>query len=83
MSLPVHSYFHEFTRLGQGGLRARLRSMRGKVATIGYRLQLCLQRRKERRALRGLAGDELRDVGLSRDDVARETRRWPWDGKVR
>lgn len=44
---------------------------------------LCLQRRKDRRALLDLSGDALRDIGISRADVARETERWPWDGNVR
>lgn len=44
---------------------------------------LCLTRRRERRALRELDDDQLKDIGLSRADVERECRRWPWEGGAR
>jgi uncharacterized protein YjiS (DUF1127 family) len=43
-------------------------------------LGLCLMRRRERLMLQELSDDQLRDIGLSRADVERECRRWPWDG---
>ena len=43
-------------------------------------LQLCFARWRERRALGELSNRQLKDVGLSRSDVERERRRWPWDG---
>jgi uncharacterized protein YjiS (DUF1127 family) len=43
-------------------------------------LSLCLVRRRERQTLRMLNDDQLKDIGLSRADVERECRRWPWDG---
>jgi uncharacterized protein YjiS (DUF1127 family) len=43
-------------------------------------LELCFARWHERCALRGLSDDQLKDIGLSRADVERERRRWPWDG---
>jgi uncharacterized protein YjiS (DUF1127 family) len=43
-------------------------------------LQLCVLRSGERRRLRELTDRELKDIGLSRADVERECRRWPWDG---
>lgn len=46
-------------------------------------LSLCLTRSTERRALKALDDVQLKDIGLSRADVSRECRRWPWDGGVR
>jgi uncharacterized protein YjiS (DUF1127 family) len=46
-------------------------------------LELCILRSRERRHLRELTDRELKDVGLSAADVARECRRWPWDGPPR
>ncbi len=42
-------------------------------------LERCLACRRERRRLRELNGDQLKDIGLSRADVERECRRWAWD----
>jgi len=44
-------------------------------------LALCLRRRRERLGLGELSDDQLKDIGLSRADVARECGRWPWDGR--
>jgi uncharacterized protein YjiS (DUF1127 family) len=41
----------------------------------------CFARISERRLLRELSADQLKDIGLSHADVARECRRWPWDGR--
>ena len=46
-------------------------------------LALCLMRRRERRALQELTDQQLKNIGLSRADVERECRRWPWDGSAR
>jgi uncharacterized protein YjiS (DUF1127 family) len=40
----------------------------------------CAARISERRLLRELNDDQLKDIGLTRADVMRECRRWPWDG---
>jgi uncharacterized protein YjiS (DUF1127 family) len=40
----------------------------------------CAARISERRLLRELNDDQLTDIGLTRADVMRECRRWPWDG---
>ena len=40
----------------------------------------CLKRSRQRRDLAGLSDELLKDIGLSRADVARECGRWPWDG---
>jgi uncharacterized protein YjiS (DUF1127 family) len=42
-------------------------------------LDRCLTCRRERRQLRELDAAQLKDIGLSRADVERECRRWPWD----
>lgn len=36
------------------------------------------ERRRQRRALEALSDAGLKDLGLSRADVARETGKWPW-----
>lgn len=46
-------------------------------------LSRCLVRARERRLLSGLDDDQLKDIGLTRADVARECGRWPWDGRPR
>jgi uncharacterized protein YjiS (DUF1127 family) len=46
-------------------------------------VRLCLDRWRERQTLAELTDTELRDIGLSRRDVARECARWPWDGPDR
>ncbi len=46
-------------------------------------LELCVARSTERRTLESLNDDQLRDIGLSKSDVARECRRWAWDGSAR
>lgn len=42
-------------------------------------LDRCLTSLQERRQLRQLDSHQLKDIGLSRADVERECRRWPWD----
>jgi uncharacterized protein YjiS (DUF1127 family) len=46
-------------------------------------LGACLERSRQRRDLAWLSDDLLKDIGLSRADVARECGRWPWDGRAR
>ena len=43
-------------------------------------LQACIERSRQRRDLSLLSDEQLKDIGLSRTDVARECGRWPWDG---
>ena len=43
-------------------------------------LGACLERSRQRRDLAYLSDELLKDIGLSRADVARECCRWPWDG---
>jgi uncharacterized protein YjiS (DUF1127 family) len=43
-------------------------------------LSACLERSRQRRDLAHLSEHLLKDVGLSRADIARECGRWPWDG---
>lgn len=42
-------------------------------------LVACHETARQRRALEMLDDDRLRDIGLTRTDVAREARRNPWD----
>jgi uncharacterized protein YjiS (DUF1127 family) len=42
-------------------------------------LQACIERSRQRRDLSLLNDEQLKDIGLSRADVARECGRWPWD----
>jgi uncharacterized protein YjiS (DUF1127 family) len=44
---------------------------------------VALARFRERRALTFLNDRQLRDIGLTREDVQREAERWPWDGVAR
>ena len=62
-----------------------LRSARPTVEAVPWYvwLELCLTRWRERRRLQELNDDQLKDIGLSRADVERECRRWPWDGHPR
>lgn len=69
----MHGTFQPSTRLPTRSHRARWAAW----------LNLCLMRRRERWALRMLTDDQLKDIGLSRADVERECRRWPWDGPAR
>jgi uncharacterized protein YjiS (DUF1127 family) len=46
-------------------------------------LELCQNRWRQRRQLSELDDAALKDIGLSRADVAREVRRWPWEGPRR
>jgi uncharacterized protein YjiS (DUF1127 family) len=43
-------------------------------------LGACLERSRQRRDLGGLSDELLKDIGLTRAEVARECGRWPWDG---
>ena len=45
-------------------------------------LDLCLTNSRERQQLRELTYDQLKDIGVSQADVARECRRWPWDHRA-
>ena len=46
-------------------------------------LELSLSRYTERRRLRQLDENALKDIGLSQADAEREASRWPWDGSER
>ena len=46
----------------------------------GDRLQLWLDRYRQRRALGGLSDHMLKDLGLSRSDAGRETGKRFWEG---
>jgi uncharacterized protein YjiS (DUF1127 family) len=45
---------------------------------LGAWLHLCWQRHRQRHALEGLSDHQLRDVGLTRDQVRIEIVRLPW-----
>jgi uncharacterized protein YjiS (DUF1127 family) len=49
------------------------------LAALAAWLNACIETGRQRHALSLLTDDELRDIGLSRADVARECGRWPWD----
>jgi uncharacterized protein YjiS (DUF1127 family) len=59
--------------------RQRVRPRPGRITAWIAWLDRCLTCRHERRRLRELDGDQLKDIGLSKADVERECRRWPWD----
>ncbi|CAN5193184.1 hypothetical protein BH10PSE9_BH10PSE9_08200 [soil metagenome] len=44
---------------------------------------LWLARLRERHTLVELTDTQLRDIGLTRQDVRREAERWPWEGAGR
>jgi len=46
-------------------------------------VELWLARFRERRRLVELTDTQLRDLGLTRQDVRREAGRWPWEGAGR
>jgi uncharacterized protein YjiS (DUF1127 family) len=54
-------------------LRPRIRPVRLKSW-----LRLCGQRRRQQRALAALSDHQLRDLGLTREEVLLEARRPPW-----
>ena len=45
---------------------------------LGAWLHLCWQRHRQRRALEGLSDHQLRDLGLTREQVRIEIIRLPW-----
>lgn len=45
-------------------------------------IDLYLRYRRERRELRALDDQQLRDVGLSKYDVEWACRRWPWNDRA-
>ena len=53
-----------------------------RLATLIEWIELYLRHRRERRELRALDDDQLRDIGLSKYDVEWECRRWPWNGRA-
>jgi uncharacterized protein YjiS (DUF1127 family) len=59
--------------------RQRTRPRPGRIMAWIAWLDRCLTCRRERRRLRELDGDQLKDIGLSKADVERECRRWPWN----
>jgi uncharacterized protein YjiS (DUF1127 family) len=65
------TYFH--TQIGR-------RSRANRLAQALVWLGACLERSHQRRQLADLTDELLKDIGLSRADVARECGRWPWDG---
>jgi uncharacterized protein YjiS (DUF1127 family) len=50
------------------------------LGSIAAWLGACLECSRQRRDLADLDDHLLKDVGLSRADVARECGHWPWDG---
>ncbi|CAH1659397.1 hypothetical protein CHELA1G11_11564 [Hyphomicrobiales bacterium] len=46
-------------------------------------IELNLSRYAERRRLRQLDENALKDIGLSQADAEREASRWPWEGPAR
>jgi uncharacterized protein YjiS (DUF1127 family) len=50
------------------------------LGSVAAWLRACLERSRQRRDLADLSEHLLKDIGLSRADVARECDRWPWDG---
>jgi len=50
----------------------------GLIARLGACLRLCWQRPRQRQALEGLSDHQLRDVGLTREQVRIEIVRLPW-----
>jgi uncharacterized protein YjiS (DUF1127 family) len=55
---------------------ARLRL--GRIAAILSRISRAFECARQRRALSGLSDEMLRDLGLTRDDVARESAKPFW-----
>jgi uncharacterized protein YjiS (DUF1127 family) len=49
-----------------------------RLIRLGAWLHLCWQRRRQRQALEGLSDYQLRDVGLTREQVRVEIVRLPW-----
>jgi uncharacterized protein YjiS (DUF1127 family) len=54
------------------------RALASALGSAGLTLVLWSQRSQQRRCLRELPASRLDDVGLSQDDVARETRKRFW-----
>ena len=50
----------------------------GRIAALLGRISRAFERARQRRALRGLSDAMLRDLGLTRGDVARETEKPFW-----
>ncbi len=67
---------------------ARTRTQHGsvqfgrRISQLFLSIELALQVRRERRMLAGLSDSMLKDVGLTRADVHRETGRALWDVPV-
>jgi uncharacterized protein YjiS (DUF1127 family) len=75
LSLPK---FLPFSQRSHAAARfAGTADLPGRVAAW---LGACLERARQRRQLADLDDGLLKDIGLSRADVARECGRWPWDG---
>jgi uncharacterized protein YjiS (DUF1127 family) len=55
------------------------RRVRWQLFSLWLKLETALEVRRERRALADLDGRALKDIGLNRADVDRETRRALWD----
>ena len=49
-----------------------------RLARLKTWLHLCGQRSRQRRALAALSDHQLRDLGLTREEVSLEIRRPPW-----
>jgi uncharacterized protein YjiS (DUF1127 family) len=53
-----------------------------RLAALIAWIDLYLRHRRERRELRALDDQQLRDVGLSKYDVEWACRRWPWNHRA-
>jgi len=48
------------------------------LAGLGNWLQLCAQRRRQRKTLAELSDHQLRDIGLTREQISAENVKPPW-----
>jgi uncharacterized protein YjiS (DUF1127 family) len=67
---------------GRSRAAARFARATDRLGRVAAWLGAYLERSRQRRALAELDAHLLRDVGLSRADVARECGRWPWDPRT-
>lgn len=59
---------------------ARKEQLKGLACSAIRLVWLMLTRSRERRVLASLDARGLRDIGLAREDAAREARKWFWQG---
>lgn len=65
---------------GRAGVRSRSGLAKGLSGSVFRLVWLMLARSRERRVLASLDARGLRDIGLARDEAAREARKWFWQG---